>query len=127
MEAKVEWKRDEVMSCTASNGSSMELDGGGEGISPVVATLQAAGACSLLDLVVGLKEREVTSASVDLSGERAEDFPKVFTNIHMVYRVAGVGLPEKLCRRLIEQSLAKYCTVSNSLNAEFTWELLMDS
>ena len=124
----VEWNGGEAILCTAANGTVMELDGSGEGISPVVATLQAAGACSLLDVVIGLKEREVTRAFVELVAERSEDYPRVFTKINMEYRIRGIDLPEKLCERLIEQSHAKYCTVSNMLNstAEITWSLVMD-
>ena len=128
MEATVEWKGVETILCTAANGKMMELDGGGGGISPVVATLQAAGACSLLDVVIGLKDRIVTNAFVELNAERSDDYPRVFTKINMAYKISGENIPEKLCVRLVEQSHSKYCTVSNMLNstADITWSLELD-
>ncbi len=103
------------------------MDGSGDGISPVAVTLQAAGACSLIDVIIGVKDREITQASVELNAVRAEEPPRVFTEIEMIYRISGVGLPEKLIERLIEQSHAKHCTVSNMLKstAEITWRLEM--
>ena len=42
--------------------------------------------------------------------------------------VRGIDLPLKLIERLIEQSHAKYCTVSNMLKhtAEITWDARLD-
>ena len=110
------------------NGAELEMDWSGEGLSPVMVTLQAVGACSLVDIIVGLKEREVTGANVELTAERAEDNPRVFTHIHMTYHVRGSELPLKLIERLIEQSHAKYCTISNMLKhtAEITWDAHLD-
>ena len=128
MDSLVEWGGGEKLTCTGKDGVVMELGWGGEVVNPVMATLHSCGACSLIDVVEGLKNREVTRAVVELDLERAENNPRVFTKIHMIYRVGGVELPEKLIRRLIEKSHAKYCTVSNMLKhtADITWDLVMD-
>lgn len=106
----------------------MELGWGGEGVTPVYATLHSCGACSLIDVIVGLKNREVTNAKVELEMERSDSNPKVFTKIHMVYTVSGNDLPEKLVNRLVSQSHEKYCTISNMLKhtAEITWEAIIE-
>ena len=106
----------------------MDLAWGGEGVSPVTATLHSCGACSLIDVIVGLKNRTVESASVSLDLERSDTNPKVFTKIHMVYRVSGDDLPEKLINRLVQQSHEKYCTISNMIKhtAEITWEAIVE-
>jgi putative redox protein len=63
-----------------------------------------------------------------VSGERAEEPPKVFTRIHLHYRVSGKGLREAVVRRAVELSAEKYCSASIMLGkaAEIThdFELL---
>ena len=80
--------------------------------SPMQIVLQAHGACSLIDVIDGLKHRmkDVRAMWIELESERSLETPKVFTEIRMKYIVEG-DVPEKLLRRLITQSHAKYCSV----------------
>jgi putative redox protein len=128
MDSHVEWNGGKSLTCTDKQGFVMDLGWGGEGVSPVIATLHSCGACSLIDVVAGLKNREVTKAAVDLDLERSDTNPKVFTKIHMVYTVGGNDIPEKLVNRLVQQSHEKYCTISNMLKhtAEITWEVIIE-
>lgn len=128
MDSHVEWNGGKSMTCTDKDGFVMDLGWGGEGVTPVMATLHSCGACSLIDVIVGLKNREVTNACVDMDMERSETNPKVFTKIHMVYRVSGNDLPIKLVNRLVAQSHEKYCTISNMLKhtADITWEAVVE-
>ena len=88
--------------------------------------LQMIGACSIVDVVVGLKNRKFGEVWVDLDAERREDYPRSFTKVKMIYHVEG-DVPEKLVRRTIEKSHEKYCSVSNSLSkeVEITWDLVL--
>ena len=88
--------------------------------------LQMIGACSIVDVVVGLKDREFGEVWVELDGERRSEYPRSFTKVNMVYHVEG-DVPEKLVRRTIKKSHEKYCSVSNSLSREIeiTWELIL--
>ncbi len=88
--------------------------------------LQMIGACSIVDVVVGLKDRQFGKVWVDLDGQRREEYPRSFTEINMIYHVEG-DVPEKLVRRTIEKSHEKYCSVSNSLdeNIEINWDLVL--
>tara|TARA_B100000212_G_scaffold173601_1_gene130598 strand:+ start:736 stop:1023 length:288 start_codon:yes stop_codon:yes gene_type:complete len=88
--------------------------------------LQMIGACSIVDVVVGLKDRQFGKVWVDLDGQRREEYPRSFTEINMTYHVEG-DVPEKLVRRTIEKSHEKYCSVSNSLdeNIEISWDLVL--
>lgn len=94
------------------------------GPSPMQLVLQCAGACSLIDVIEGLRNRVVNSAKVELTSERASEPPKVFTAINMHY-IVDSDAPEKLIKRLIEKSHEKYCSVSNMLTgtATITWTL----
>ena len=95
--------------------------------SPMQIVLQAHGACSLIDVIDGLKHRmkDVRAMWVELESDRSLETPKVFTEIRMKYIVEG-DVPEKLLRRLIAQSHAKYCSVGVMITrsgATLNWTL----
>jgi putative redox protein len=123
MQSKVEWFGQHGLKCTNSNGQSLNLDWE-EGPSPMQVTLQMIGACSLVDVVIGLKERQFSKVWVELDSERAESTPRVFTSIEMVYHVTG-DVPQKLVERVVAKSHEKYCSVSNmfSQSVEITWRV----
>jgi len=80
--------------------------------SPMEMVLHSHAACSLIDVIDGLKDRKekLDYATVEIEAERAEEKPKVFTAVNMNYIIKG-DVPEKLVRRLIESSHEKYCSV----------------
>ena len=91
-------------------------------------TLQMVGACSLVDVVIGLKDRPFSKAWVELDSTRAESTPRRFTAMSMVYHVVG-DVPEKLVERVVEKSHEKYCSVSNSLDPSIRidWRVVVHS
>ena len=94
---------------------------------PMQIVLQAHGACSLIDVIDGLKHRmkDVRAMWIELESDRSLETPKVFTEIRMKYIVEG-DVPEKLLRRLIMQSHAKYCSVGVMITrsgATLNWTL----
>ena len=111
MQGRVEWTGGDGLLCTNSNGQSLELDWE-NGPSPMQVTLQMIGACSLVDVVIGLKERPFTKVWVELDSTRAETSPRVFKTVEMIYHVKG-DVPEKLLERIVEKSHEKLCSVSN--------------
>ena len=111
MQGRVEWTGGDGLLCTNSNGQSLELDWE-NGPSPMQVTLQMIGACSLVDVVIGLKERPFTKVWVELESTRAETSPRVFKTVEMIYHVKG-DVPEKLLERIVEKSHEKLCSVSN--------------
>ncbi len=111
MQGRVEWTGGDGLLCTNSNGQSLELDWE-NGPSPMQVTLQMIGACSLVDVVIGLKERPFSKVWVELDSTRAETSPRVFKTVEMIYHVKG-DVPEKLLERIVEKSHEKLCSVSN--------------
>ena len=111
MQGRVEWTGGDGLLCTNSNGQSLELDWE-NGPSPMQVTLQMIGACSLVDVVIGLKDRPFSKVWVELDSTRAETSPRVFKTVEMTYHVAG-DVPEKLVERIVEKSHEKLCSVSN--------------
>ena len=79
--------------------------------------LQMVGACSIVDVVIGLKDREFSKVWVEMDSTRNGDSPRYFTSMHLVYHVKG-DVPQKLVERVVHKSHGKYCSVSNSLRGD---------
>jgi putative redox protein len=115
IEAKALWTDSERFLGQASSGHAMVVDAGSEksASSPVELVLIALCACTASD-VVGIlrKKREpFTSLEVRATGERAEDFPKIYTSIRVIYRVGG-NVTHKAMEDAVRLSKDKYCSVS---------------
>ena len=91
---------------------------------PMEMLLAGAGGCTAYDVVLILKRgrHDVKGCSVQLTSERAETDPKVFTKIHMHFTVSGKSLPAGAVERAIAMSHDKYCSATIMLGktAEIT-------
>lgn len=125
MQSKVEWFGEHGLKCTNSEGQSLDLDWE-NGPSPMQVTLQMVGACSLVDIVIGLKDRPFSKVWVELDSVREEQSPRVFTSIEMTYHIAG-DIPRTLVERIVAKSHEKYCSVSNMINksVNISWTVEM--
>ncbi len=88
-------------------------------------------ACSLIDVIDGLKHRKenLEFIKVEIEADRADESPRVFTSVRMRYIVKG-EVPEQLVRRLIESSHEKHCSVGIMIarsGAELAWSVEMSS
>ena len=105
---------------------STRPDNGGQNLAPrpMETVLAGTGGCTAYDVVLILKRgrHQVTGCSVQLSSERAESDPKVFTRIHMHFVVTGRALDPAAVGRAIALSHDKYCSASIMLGktAEIT-------
>ena len=126
MKGVVRWTGGEDIEGIAETGIITPMHGE-VSASPMQIVLQAHGACSLVDIIGGLKQRmgDVRAMWIELDSERREEPPRSFTAVRMRYIIEG-DVPEKLVRRLIEQSHAKYCSVGAMISgsgASVEWEL----
>ncbi len=104
----------------AGSGHAVVMDGapdhGGRniGIRPMEMLLIGLAGCTAFDVVNILRKgrEEVADCVVDVSAERALEDPKVFTAIHLDYRVRGRNLSEAKVERAIKLSKEKYCSAS---------------
>ena len=109
----------------SGSGHAVVMDGAPEyggrnlGIRPMEMLLIGLGGCTAFDVVQILRKgrEQVTDCEVEISGERAETDPKVFTKIHMEYRVSGRNLAPVKVERAIQLSKEKYCSASIMLGA----------
>ena len=130
MECTVKWV--DGMAFLAETGSNHTLmmdgapDAGGRNLAPrpMELLLAGAGGCTAFDVVLILKKgrHAIDGCEVALKAERAETEPKVFTHIHLHYRVSGKNLKPEAVARAIQLSKEKYCSATIMLGqtAEIT-------
>src|ERR1700691_3046492 len=83
---------------------------------PMEMLLGALEACTSVDVVSILekKRQKLFTLEIEISGERAQDPPAVWTKIEMFYRLSG-QLDEKGGPDAIDLSQNKYCSVAAML------------
>ncbi len=95
--------------------------GGGQnrGPRPMEMLLLGTGACSAYDVLSILKKsrQQVTRCEVELRAERAATDPKVFTGIHLHFKLSGHKLKARQVERAVSLSADKYCSASIMLGA----------
>ena len=131
IEAYALWSDHDRFVGQAVSGHAIVVDAGNEksANSPVELLLIGLCACTGSDVVSILrKKREpFTSVEVKAHAERSEEFPKIFTTIHVVYKVGGKVTP-KAVEDAVRLSEEKYCSVSamleKSAKIEFEIEYL---
>lgn len=120
MKVSVALQQNVNFKATTGSGHDIMMDGppdfGGEnkGARPMETLLAGMGGCASFDVVHILRKRRllVTDCVADIQAERAETEPKVFTKIHLHFKVAGEGLTEKAVGKAVELSAEKYCSAS---------------
>jgi putative redox protein len=73
--------------------------------------------CTGMDVadIMRKSRQEITGLQVVVDGERAQDYPMVFTHIRVEYVVRGHHISEDAVRRAIQLSEEKYCSASAML------------
>ena len=125
MNIKVSWAGDALFIGESATGHKLLMDGppegGGHNLGPrpMEMLLLGTGSCSCYDVISILKKsrQNVVRCEVEVSSKRAETEPKVFTDIHIHFRVFGVDLKERQVERAVSLSAEKYCSASIMLGA----------
>lgn len=131
MKAEVKWIEDlKFVGKTDKNQEIIMASGDSTYFSPMEMVLMAAGGCSSVDVVDGLKSagQKVTACSARLTTERRDTAPRIFTAINIHFSVSGEALEPALVEKVTADSLQKYCSVCLMLGAgvEMThsWEIV---
>jgi len=136
MKARVKWVDGMAFVGESGSGHAVVMDGapdsGGRniGIRPMEMLLIGLGGCTAFDVVLILKRgrEKIEDCTVEVTAERAETDPKVFTKIHLDYTLVGEGLSAVKVERAIKLSAEKYCSASIMLGktAELThsWKVV---
>jgi putative redox protein len=130
--ARVKWVENLKFIGDAPSGHSILMDGptesGGDNVAirPGEMTLVALGGCTSIDVVSMLKKMRVefTDFEVIVDAETADDYPKVWTKIHVKYIIKGHNIDEAKVKKAIGLSEEKYCSVSAMMkkSAELTYD-----
>ncbi len=117
----------------SGSGHAVVIDGAPEhggrniGVRPMELFLMGAAACTAFDVVHILRKarQAIAGCTVEVDAERAPTDPKVFTKIHLRYKLAGRGLGERQVERAVKLSKEKYCSATLMLakTAEITYEI----
>jgi len=130
MKATVTWLDNVSFAGETGSGHTIIMDGspefGGQdkGARPMEMLLLGLGGCTSFDVMLILKKakQDVTDCVAEITAQRAESDPKVFTKIHVHFKVSGRNIKENRVQRAIELSATKYCSASIMLSqaAEIT-------
>ena len=120
MNTTVKWIDGMMMVGESASGHAIVMDGpedlGGKnlGIRPMEMLLLGMGGCTTIDVVSTLKKmREIVSdCRVEISAQRADEHPKIFTKIHLNFIINGSNLNEKKVEKAVSLSADKYCSAS---------------
>ncbi|SFU02246.1 MULTISPECIES: OsmC family protein [unclassified Pseudoalteromonas] len=120
MQANVKWVEGNTYIGRSSSNHNVVFDAGSDGAapSPMEMVLMSVGGCSSVDVVSILKKtkQEFSSVDVQLTAERAETAPRVFTKINLHFVVTGNNVSEKHLERAVSLSAEKYCSVALMLD-----------
>ena len=85
--------------------------GEGPGVSPMQLLLLGVGGCTAIDMVDILRKgrQPLEDLEIQITGERAEEYPKPWSAIHIHYIFYGAGLDPQKVERAVELSVEKYC------------------
>ena len=120
MNISVNWVDGMLMVGKSHSGHSITMDGppeiGGEnlGVRPMEMLLLGVAGCTMIDVVSTLKKmrQNLTQCETKVNAERANDHPKVFTDIHIQFVIKGKDLDQNKVEKAITLSAEKYCSAS---------------
>ncbi|ENM5790333.1 OsmC family protein [Vibrio mimicus] len=134
MQAQVKWVEDFKFLGLSNSGHSIVMDGSGgaSAPSPMEMVLMAAGGCSSVDVVDGMKKagQKIRSCEAKLSAERRETAPKLFTQVNIHFALSGENLDQNIVAQVTADSLEKYCSVclmlGKGVEMTHSWEILAE-
>jgi putative redox protein len=110
--------------------TSKEHGGKNTGPRPKQLMMVALAGCTAMDVASILKKmrENVEEFTVEVEGELAEEHPKKYEEMKVIYRLKGKGISRKNVEKAVNLSATKYCGVSaNYLKAfPITHEILIE-
>jgi putative redox protein len=120
MNVRIKWLENVAFVGESGSGHALVMDGatdgGGRNLGPrpMETVLIGTGGCTAYDVVHILRKGRapISDCVVEISADRAEEDPKVFTRIHFHFIVTGKSLKREQVERAIHLSAEKYCSAS---------------
>jgi len=125
MQTTVKWVDGVMFLGESGSGHSVVMDGapdqGGRnmGARPMEMILLGLGGCASFDVMTMLQKgrQQVSDCRVEISAQRVDAVPAVFSSIHLEFVLSGSNLKESQVKRAVELSAEKYCSASIMLEA----------
>jgi putative redox protein len=134
--ARTTWVQDALFVGESGSGHTITMDGspdvGGRNLAarPMEMVLIGMGGCTAIDVASMLKKQrqDVRDIIVELEAERADDHPKVFNQVKLIYRVRGKKLNKALVERAVSLSDEKYCSATAMIrkSATITHQIVLE-
>ena len=120
MQATIKWVDGMMFVGETGSGHAVVMDGapdhGGRnmGIRPMEMILLGVGGCSSFDVVQILQKgrNDIVNCVAEVSAERVDAVPSVFSKIHLHFVVSGRSLKAAAVERAVKLSADKYCSAS---------------
>ncbi|MEO1878349.1 MAG: OsmC family protein [Methylococcales bacterium] len=120
MDATVKWVDGRTFLGLSESGHTVVMDGppdhGGRnmGIRPMEMILLGVGGCSAFDVMEILQKgrNDIVDCVAELTAERVDAIPSVFSKIHLHFKITGRNLKDKVVERAVKLSAEKYCSAS---------------
>ena len=135
MKVRIKWVEGVAFIGESETGHAVVLDGAPEnggrniGMRPMEMLLIGMGACTSFDVVTILKKarQPIVDCVAEISADRADEVPKVFTKIHVHFVITGNNLNATQVERAVKLSAEKYCSASIMLakSVEITHDFLI--
>jgi putative redox protein len=104
-----------------------QAGGHNRGPRPMPMLMASLGGCTGMDVASILNKMKVVpdEFNIRVEGEVAEEHPKLYRSLHLVFEFRGENLPVEKLTRAVELSQEKYCAVSLLLQkaTPVTWEI----
>jgi putative redox protein len=120
VEISAQWREGMVFEAADSQGARIRMSSPPseqEGATPVELVLMALAGCTGMDVVSILEKKRQPARSLEIRvrGKRAEEHPRIYTEIEIEYILSGEALTPEAVTRAIELSETKYCSVGGML------------
>jgi putative redox protein len=124
MRATIKWVDGMMFVGETGSGHAVVIDGppdhGGRnmGARPLEMILLGVGSCSSIDVVQILQKgrNDVIACVTEVTAERIDAIPSVFSKIHLHFIVSGHDLKMSSVERAVKLSAEKYCSASIMLS-----------
>jgi putative redox protein len=102
------------------NGYKIQMDshpkfgGQGKGPTPKPLMLASLGGCTGMDVISILRKMNIEPDEFDIQmeTESAEEHPKKYTKIHMIYIFKGENIAYEKAKKAVDLSYERYCAVN---------------
>ncbi|GLO67450.1 MULTISPECIES: OsmC family protein [Oceanobacillus] len=133
MKVTTKWTGGRAFTATGDSGYEINMDateaygGLGKGATPTEMLLSSLAGCIGIDVTMILRPHldKITKIEIETDGIRKEEAPKGFTDIVVTFIIDG-DIDSKKVWRAINLGEEKYCSVSDSLKANISFELILN-